>query len=134
MLPAEKSPIRAELESGKRYWVASERLNRRTCPSVRCGVVGQHFFRQGLDALELRLGRRRDHRALETDGHPDEEHLRKLFEKRPRVIAAPFRRPFCICADQAVAALRRRGFDARRPEGGPPEWREEGRPVLAGPP
>jgi ArsR family transcriptional regulator len=41
------------------------------------------------------------------------------------------RGPYCICAHQAVARLRQRGFNARRMEGGLPEWREEGRQVLS---
>ena len=43
---------RAEL-SGK-FWVTSERLNRRTCPSMECGLVGQFFFREGMDVFERR--------------------------------------------------------------------------------
>lgn len=46
-------------------------------------------------------------------------------------IVAYCRGPYCIDARQAVAALRRHGFDARRLEGGLPEWREEGRRVIA---
>lgn len=44
-------------------------------------------------------------------------------------IVAYCRGPYCVYAHQAVAALRRHGLDARRLEGGLPEWREEGRPV-----
>jgi len=42
------------------------------------------------------------------------------------------RGPYCVYAHQAVAALRRHGLNARRLEGGLPEWREDGRPVLTG--
>lgn len=51
-------------------------------------------------------------------------------------IVAYCRGPYCIYAHQAVAALRRLGLNARRMEGGLPEWRAEGRPVgsaLEGP-
>jgi ArsR family transcriptional regulator len=50
-------------------------------------------------------------------------------------IVAYCRGPYCIYAHQAVAALRARGLDARRMEGGLPEWREDGRAVavVAGP-
>lgn len=48
---------------------------------------------------------------------------------RGAVIVAYCRGPFCIYAHQAVAALRKYGLNARRLEGGLPEWREEGRPV-----
>jgi len=48
-------------------------------------------------------------------------------------IVAYCRGPYCVYAHQAVAALRRHGLDARRLEGGLPEWREDGRPVLTTP-
>lgn len=49
----------------------------------------------------------------------------------PRLgIVAYCRGPYCIYAHQAVTALRAQGLDARRLDGGLPEWREEGRPVL----
>jgi len=44
-------------------------------------------------------------------------------------IVAYCRGPYCIYAYQAVAALRGHGFNARRLEGGLPEWREDGREV-----
>ena len=44
-------------------------------------------------------------------------------------IVAYCRGPYCVYAHQAVAALRKHGLNARRLEGGLPEWREEGRPV-----
>lgn len=45
-------------------------------------------------------------------------------------IVAYCRGPYCIYAHQAVAALRQRGFNARRMDGGLPDWREDGLPVL----
>jgi ArsR family transcriptional regulator len=45
-------------------------------------------------------------------------------------VIAYCRGPYCVYAHQAVAALRRRGFNARRLEGGLPEWREDGREVA----
>lgn len=45
-------------------------------------------------------------------------------------IVAYCRGPYCVYAHQAVAALRSRGFNARRLEGGLPEWREDGREVT----
>lgn len=47
-------------------------------------------------------------------------------------IVAYCRGPYCIYAHQAVAALRKHGLNARRLDGGLPEWREDGLPVLAG--
>jgi hypothetical protein len=35
-------------------WVSVDRLNRRTCPSTDCGVVGKLFFREHVDAMERR--------------------------------------------------------------------------------
>ncbi|WP_227267783.1 SH3 domain-containing protein [Roseobacter weihaiensis] len=41
-------------EGNERLWVTSERLNRRTCPSESCGVVGQLFFREEVTVHEER--------------------------------------------------------------------------------
>lgn len=46
-------------------------------------------------------------------------------------IIAYCRGPYCVYAHQAVTILRKRGLNARRLEGGLPEWREEGRQVVA---
>jgi len=51
---------------------------------------------------------------------------------RAAEIVAYCRGPYCIYAHQAVAALRKHGLNARRLDGGLPEWREDGLPVLAG--
>lgn len=47
-------------------------------------------------------------------------------------IVAYCRGPYCVYAHQAVAALLKLGLNARRLDGGLPEWREDGRPVLTG--
>lgn len=44
-------------------------------------------------------------------------------------IVAYCRGPYCIYAHQAVAALRARNLNARRLQGGLPEWRADGRAV-----
>ena len=44
-------------------------------------------------------------------------------------IVAYCRGPYCVYAYQAVATLRRHGLNARRMDGGLPEWREDGRAV-----
>lgn len=41
-------------EEGERLWVTTQRLDRRTCPSERCGIVGQLFFREAVNVLERR--------------------------------------------------------------------------------
>lgn len=37
-------------------WVVAERLNRRTCPSVNCGIVGQFFLGQKVEVYEQVAG------------------------------------------------------------------------------
>jgi rhodanese-related sulfurtransferase len=49
-------------------------------------------------------------------------------------IVAYCRGPCCIYAHQAVARLRHHGFNARRMQGGLPEWRENGRAVRTASP
>lgn len=59
---------------------------------------------------------------------PIEELETRLPElPRDRPIVTYCRGEYCQFADEAVALLRERGFDARRLEGGWPEWRIEGR-------
>lgn len=47
-----------------------------------------------------------------------------------REIIAYCRGPFCLYAHQAVAFLRAHGLNARRMQGGLPEWREDGYQVF----
>ena len=47
-------------------------------------------------------------------------------------IVAYCRGPYCVLSYEAVAALRARGFKARRLEDGLPEWRAAGLPVVVG--
>ncbi|MFZ2102269.1 MAG: metalloregulator ArsR/SmtB family transcription factor [Oricola sp.] len=47
-------------------------------------------------------------------------------------IVAYCRGPYCIYAHQAVTALREHGLNARRLDGGLPEWRADGRAVMSG--
>lgn len=52
-----RSPVANASESGRAaQWVSSERLNRRTCPSTNCGIVGRFFKGQILEILEERSG------------------------------------------------------------------------------
>ena len=46
-------------------------------------------------------------------------------------IIAYCRGPYCVYAHQAVARLRQLGLEARRLDGGLPEWRAEGRQVIS---
>ena len=52
-----------------------------------------------------------------------DDRLGELPADRP--IIAYCRGVYCLFADEAVALLRRSGLDARRLEGGWPEWRAE---------
>jgi ArsR family transcriptional regulator len=52
--------------------------------------------------------------------------------KRSSEIIAYCRGPYCVLSYEAVAALRRRGFRARRLEDGFPEWRAAGLPYETG--
>lgn len=52
--------------------------------------------------------------------------------KRSSEIVAYCRGPYCVLSYEAVAALRKRGFNARRLEDGFPEWRAAGLPVSGG--
>jgi hypothetical protein len=36
-----------------KMWVTADRLARHTCPSSSCGVVGQQFFREATDVMEI---------------------------------------------------------------------------------
>lgn len=47
-------------------------------------------------------------------------------------VVAYCRGPYCVMASTAVARLRESGYDAVRLEGGFPEWRDAGRPVVLG--
>src|SRR5258708_38416561 len=47
-------------------------------------------------------------------------------------LVAYCRGPYCVLSYEAVAALRARGFKARRLEDGLPEWRASGLPVVTG--
>lgn len=57
-------------------------------------------------------------------------HLSKLDSKLE--VIAYCRGPYCVMSFEAVAALRKLGFKARRLEDGLPEWRAAGLPVEVG--
>lgn len=60
----------------------------------------------------------------------DLERLLPSLDANKEVVAY-CRGPYCIYSHQAVAALRKHGLNARRLEGGLPEWREDGRQVIS---
>src|SRR5262244_2582747 len=51
---------------------------------------------------------------------------------RDQEVVAYCRGPYCVLSYEAVAALRARGFKARRLEDGLPEWRAAGLPIVTG--
>ncbi len=62
---------------------------------------------------------------------PIAELGRRLKEiPKNRQVVAYCRGRYCVYADEAVRALRRKGYRVRRLEDGFPEWREEGLPVA----
>lgn len=66
---------------------------------------------------------------------PLRELAMRLAEFSPgQEIVAYCRGPYCVLSYEAVAALRARGFKARRLEDGLPEWRAAGFPVVIGNP
>ena len=63
---------------------------------------------------------------------PEEVRARLRTIPKDAEIVAYCRGPFCVYADDAVRALRRRGIHARRLEDGFPEWDRAGLPVAVG--
>jgi rhodanese-related sulfurtransferase/DNA-binding transcriptional ArsR family regulator len=62
---------------------------------------------------------------------PLRELKARLSEVDPKQeVVAYCRGPYCVLSYEAVAALRARGFKARRLEDGLPEWRAAGLPVI----
>lgn len=64
---------------------------------------------------------------------PAEEVAARLAELPPeQEVVAYCRGPYCVLADEAIEALRRKGLRARRLELGFPEWQAAGLPVAGG--
>jgi rhodanese-related sulfurtransferase/predicted transcriptional regulator len=59
-----------------------------------------------------------------------ESRLSELDRKQE--VVAYCRGPYCVLSFEAVAALRKHGFKARRLEDGLPEWRAAGLPITVG--
>lgn len=63
---------------------------------------------------------------------PLSELERRLAElPADREVVAYCRGPYCVMSFEAVAALRGRGYDARRLEDGYPQWKAAGLPIAA---
>ena len=44
------------ISASQSYWSTVDRLNRRTCPSTQCGVVGKLFLREAATVYEVKKG------------------------------------------------------------------------------
>jgi rhodanese-related sulfurtransferase/DNA-binding transcriptional ArsR family regulator len=77
-------------------------------------------------ADEFALGHLPD--AVNIPLHELEQRLSELDPSQQ--IVAYCRGPYCILAFEAVALLRKRGFQVRRMQDGFPEWRNAGLPVV----
>lgn len=127
------------------------RVAERSVAEMHGAVSGYFRERDAMEAVSreelLRRLRRRevtvlDVRPLEefAAGHlaravsvPLAELGRRLRDlDRRREVVAYCRGPYCVLAYEAVAALRKRGFRARRLEDGFPEWKAAGLPIEVG--
>lgn len=114
-------------------------------------VVSYFGDRDGLEAVGLDelAERARRGEVLVIDVRPPEEFeaahvagarsvpidaLDRLVDELPPggPVVAYCRGPYCVFADEAVRRLRERGIDARRLDGGLPEWRAAGLPIAFG--
>lgn len=68
--------------------------------------------------------------AISIPSNQLEERLGELDPER--AVIAYCRGPYCVFALDAVAILRRHGFEARRLSDGLPEWKVAGLPVVSG--
>ena len=130
---------------------ALRRIGERTSADVESVIAGYFRQRDRLEPIPRAELLRRMRAGLVTviDVRPDDEYrqghlpgsinlplseLTRLLESLPRdqAIIAYCRGPYCVLAFEAVAALRARGFEARRLEDGFPEWKAAGLPVKTG--
>jgi len=124
------------------------RTGQRHISEVNNVVIGYFNDRDSLEAISRKelLKRSKDGLVTVLDVRPSEEyemghipgalnipineieqHLANL--PKGQEIIAYCRGEYCVLAFEAVAALRKKGFSARRLEEGYPEWRAAGLPV-----
>jgi rhodanese-related sulfurtransferase len=91
---------------------------------------------EGGDVIVLDVRPREEYEAGHIAGAVsvpfDELEVHVAGIPRGTLVVAYCRGPYCVLAPQAIEALRRKGFDARRLEDGFPEWRKAGLPVAVG--
>ena len=129
------------------------RTGQRHISDVNDVIVGFFNDRDSLEAVSRRelLQRSKDGLVTVLDVRPTEEyenghipgalnvpldeieqHLANLPKEQD--VIAYCRGEYCVLAFEAVAALRKKGFSARRLEEGYPEWKAAGFPVESGTP
>ncbi len=129
---------------------ALRRTSERHLAEVDRIVAGYFNERDSMEAIsrsEL-LERNQEGLVIILDVRPNEEYqaghipgavnlelkdLEKRLDELPKdqKIIAYCRGPYCVLSFEAVAALREKGYDARRLEEGYPEWKAAGLPVKA---
>ena len=126
------------------------RTGQRHASEVNDVVVGYFTDRDSLEPVSRNelLKRSKDGLVTVLDVRPSEEYevghipgalnvpideIKKQLARLPKEqeIIAYCRGEYCVLAFEAVAALRKKGFTARRLEEGFPEWRAAGLPVEA---
>ena len=132
------------------FWVGLRELAEERLLELQQGLSKVAGADRGLDGLDRRalLGAARRGEVVVLDVRPEAEfrashlpiarsvplpELRRRLKELPKgkPIVAYCRGPFCLMAGEAVALLRRKGFEARRLEDGVAEWRYRGLPVEA---
>ncbi len=127
---------------------ALRRTTERHIAEVDRVVSGYFNERDSLEPLSRKelLKRTKDGLVTVLDVRPPEEYraghipgavnlplkeLKKRIKDLPKgqEIIAYCRGPYCVLAFEAVAALRKKGFEVRRLEDGYPEWKAQGLPV-----
>ncbi|RFS21908.1 ArsR family transcriptional regulator [Chitinophaga silvatica] len=67
------------------------------------------------------------HKAISAPIENLDAYLKKLPKKK--MVVAYCRGPFCVYADEAVAFLKNKGYNAKRMDEGYPEWMQKGLPI-----
>lgn len=122
----------AELDRIARSYLA----DRATLETVDAEELVRRMRQKDVIVLDVRPSR--EYRAGHVRGArsiPIRELKRRLGElPKKREVVAYCRGPYCVYADEAVALLRRRGFEARRLDTGFPDWKAAGLPVAVADP
>jgi rhodanese-related sulfurtransferase len=115
--------------------VVAEFLGRRDSMDAVGAAELRRRLRDG-DVIVLDVRPRSEYEAGHIAGArsvPIEELEKRLRDLPPdSEVVAYCRGPYCVFADEAVAALRAKGYRARRLAEGFPDWRSRGFPVAAG--